>query len=151
MGRRTGRQLLLRPGREHRADQPDLRAPIPRPPVGVPRQVRETGHGPCPALPKPYALTEPQLISLTDRGDRLIQLIADDEDLRERALELGFRIRFNGEDGTSERLNTYLRDRGIQVPTPNRDQTKVYEPDLDVLEEIINYVGNCPLPVQDVP
>ncbi|GAA3827874.1 hypothetical protein [Streptomyces chiangmaiensis] len=101
--------------------------------------------------PKPYALTEPQLISLTDRGDRLIQLIADDEDLRERALELGFRIRFNGEDGTSERLNTYLRDRGIQVPTPNRDQTKVYEPDLDVLEEIINYVGNCPLPVQDVP
>ncbi|WP_159029306.1 hypothetical protein [Streptomyces viridochromogenes] len=29
------------------------------------------------------------------------------------------------------------------MPTPNRDETKVYEPDLDVLEKIINTVGSC--------
>ncbi|GCB49855.1 hypothetical protein [Streptomyces sp. NL15-2K] len=101
--------------------------------------------------PTPYALTEPQLISLSDKGDKLVRIIEDDTELRRRAIELGFRVRFSGEDGTSDQLNTYLREHGIQVPTPNRDQTKVYEPDLDVLEEIINSVGTCPPPVQDTP
>ncbi|MFF4584253.1 hypothetical protein [Streptomyces sp. NPDC001388] len=101
--------------------------------------------------PTPYALTEPQLISLTDRGDRLVRILEEDGELRDRAIELGFRVRFSGEDGTSERLNAYLRAHGIQVPVPNADQTKVYEPGLDVLEEIIDYVGNCPPPAQDTP
>jgi hypothetical protein len=101
--------------------------------------------------PTPYALTEPQLISLNEKGDRLVRLIEQDAELRDRAIELGFRVRFSGEEGTSERLNTYLRDHGIQVPVPNRDQTKSYEPDLDVLERIINYVGTCPPPSQDTP
>jgi hypothetical protein len=101
--------------------------------------------------PTPYALTEPQLISLTDRGDRLVRLLEKDEELRDRAIELGFRVRFSGEDGTSERLNDHLRAHGIQVPVPNPDQTKSYEPDLDVLERIIDHVGTCPPPVQDTP
>ncbi|WP_282692909.1 hypothetical protein [Streptomyces sp. CC208A] len=101
--------------------------------------------------PSPYALTEPQLISLNDKGDRLVRIIQDDPALRQRALELGFRVRFSGKDGTSEQLNTYLRGHGIQVPRQNRDQSKVYEPDLDVLEEIIDSVGSCPPPVQDTP
>ncbi|MFE9623441.1 hypothetical protein [Streptomyces sp. NPDC006527] len=101
--------------------------------------------------PTPYALTEPQLISLNDKGDRLVRLIQNDEELRDRAIALGFRVRFSGEEGTSERLNTYLRDHGIQVPVPNRDRTKSYEPDLDVLERIIDHVGNCPPPNQDTP
>ncbi|MGW6908201.1 hypothetical protein [Streptomyces sp. NPDC054940] len=101
--------------------------------------------------PTPYALTEPQLISLSDNGDRLVRVIQDDPELRQRAIELGFRVRFSGEDGTSDQLNAYLSEHGIQVPTPNRDETKVYEPDLDVLEEIINSVGSCPPPVQDAP
>ncbi len=101
--------------------------------------------------PTPYALTEPQLISLSGKGDRLVDLIERDPELRRRAIELGFRVRSSGEDGTSEQLNSYLGDHGIQVPTPNRDQTKVYEPELDVLQEIINYVGNCPPPVLDAP
>ncbi|MCF3135181.1 hypothetical protein [Streptomyces olivochromogenes] len=99
--------------------------------------------------PTPFALTEPQLIALTDKGDRLSDLIESDGELRDRAVELGFRVRFSGEDGTSERLNTYLHDHGVQVPAQNTDETKVYEPDLKVLESIINYVGNCPPPVQD--
>ncbi|MEV6175309.1 hypothetical protein AB0L99_44890 [Streptomyces sp. NPDC051954] len=98
--------------------------------------------------PTPYALTEPQLISLSPDGDELVRVIRDDPDLRRRAIELGFRVRFSGDDGTSDQLNTYLGEHGIQVPKPNRDQTKVYEPDLDVLEEIINSVGTCPPPVQ---
>ncbi|MFI5679503.1 hypothetical protein [Streptomyces cellulosae] len=101
--------------------------------------------------PTPYALTEPQLISLSGKGDRLVDLIERDPELRRRAIELGFRVRSSGEDGTSGQLNSYLGDHGIQVPTPNRDQTKVYEPELDVLQEIINYVGNCPPPVLDAP
>ncbi|MFF9057999.1 hypothetical protein ACF09K_04715 [Streptomyces sp. NPDC014882] len=101
--------------------------------------------------PTPYALTEPQLISLTDRGDRLVRLLEQDEELRDRAIELGFRVRFSGEDGTSERLNAYLDGHGIQVPAANPDRTKSYEPDLDVLERIITYVGDCPPPVRDAP
>lgn len=101
--------------------------------------------------PTPYALTEPQLISLNDKGDRLVRVIEEDPELRQRAIELGFRVRFSGEDGTSDQLNDYLSEHGIQVPTPNRDETKVYEPDLDVLQEIINSVGSCPPPVQDAP
>ncbi|MEV2214691.1 hypothetical protein AB0H86_25100 [Streptomyces sp. NPDC050997] len=101
--------------------------------------------------PTPYALTEPQLISLGGKGDRLVTLIETDPELRRRAVELGFRVRFSGEDGTSEQLNAYLDGHGIQVPQPNRDQTKVYEPDLDVLEKIITYVGDCPPPVRDTP
>jgi hypothetical protein len=101
--------------------------------------------------PTPYALTEPQLISLTDKGDRLVRIIQEDEELRRRALELGFRVRFSGADGTSEQLNAHLAEHDIQVPKENTDQTKVYEPDLEVLEEIIDYVGDCPPPVQDTP
>ncbi|MFJ7072912.1 hypothetical protein [Streptomyces sp. NPDC098781] len=101
--------------------------------------------------PTPYALTEPQLISLNEKGDRLVRVIENDPELRQRAIELGFRVRFSGEEGTSDQLNAYLGEHGIQVPTPNRDETKVYEPDLDVLQEIINFVGSCPEPVLDAP
>ncbi|MBV7698473.1 hypothetical protein [Streptomyces sp. TRM70350] len=99
--------------------------------------------------PKPYALTEPQLISLSPNGDRLVELIEEDEELRQRALELGFRIRFSGEGGASEELDKYLQDHGIQKPVPNPDQTKALEPDLDILQDIINYVGDCPPPNPD--
>ncbi|MFJ4618317.1 hypothetical protein [Streptomyces sp. NPDC088812] len=101
--------------------------------------------------PTPYALTEPQLISLTDQGDRLVRLLQENEELRDRAIELGFRVRVSGEDGTGERLGDHLRDHGIQEPVPNRDQTKSYEPELDVLERIIDHVGTCPPPAQDTP
>ncbi|GAA3305466.1 hypothetical protein GCM10020295_59250 [Streptomyces cinereospinus] len=99
--------------------------------------------------PKPYALTEPQLISLSPQGDRLVELIEQDADLRRRALQLGFRIRFSGEDGASRELDDYLSDHGIQVPVPNPDQTKALEPSLPVLDDIITYVGDCPPPDLD--
>ncbi|MEV5430990.1 hypothetical protein [Streptomyces sp. NPDC052701] len=101
--------------------------------------------------PTPYVLTEPQLISLTGKGDRLVEIIQKDGQLRRRAIELGFRVRFSGEDGSSEDLNAYLREHGVQVPADNPDQTKAYEPALDVLEEIIDSVGDCPPPVRDAP
>ncbi|MFH8792849.1 hypothetical protein [Streptomyces sp. NPDC017941] len=101
--------------------------------------------------PSPHALTEPELISLNDDGDRLTELMETDADLRRRAIELGFRVRFSGEDGTSEQLNAYLREHEVQVPTPNPDQTKVDAPDLAALERIINHVGSCPPPGKDGP
>ncbi|MGA4842306.1 hypothetical protein [Streptomyces sp. G45] len=100
--------------------------------------------------PSPQALTEPQLISLSEQGDRLTQLVDTDRELRQRAIELGFRARFSGEDDTSEQLNAYLREHGVQVPTPNPDQTKADAPDLNALERIINHVGDCP-PVRKDP
>ncbi|MCI3930376.1 hypothetical protein [Streptomyces sp. AN091965] len=100
--------------------------------------------------PSPQALTEPQLISLNEEGDRLTALMESDPALRQRAIELGFRVRFSGEDSTSEQLNSYLRAHGVQVPTPNPDQTKADAPDLDALERIINHVGTCP-PVDGGP
>ncbi|GGR95942.1 hypothetical protein GCM10010252_38420 [Streptomyces aureoverticillatus] len=99
--------------------------------------------------PSPHALTEPELISLGERGDRLTELMESDAALRRRAIELGFRVRFSGEDGTSEQLNAYLREHEVQVPTPNPDQTKVDAPDLNALERIINHVGSCPPAGQD--
>ncbi|WP_372347365.1 VWA domain-containing protein [Streptomyces sp. KL116D] len=39
-----------------------------------------------------------------------------DPELRRRAIELGFRVRFSGETGTSGQLNDYLRSRGITGP-----------------------------------
>ncbi|ARX83133.1 hypothetical protein SMD44_02547 [Streptomyces alboflavus] len=99
--------------------------------------------------PSPHALTEPEMISLGEEGDRLTDLMESDAALRRRAIELGFRVRFSGEDGTSEQLNAYLREHEVQVPTPNPDQTKVDAPDLDALERIINHVGSCRPPGQD--
>ncbi|GGZ11136.1 hypothetical protein [Streptomyces poonensis] len=101
--------------------------------------------------PSPYALTEPQLISLTEKGDRLVEVMDNDDRLRERAVELGFRVRAKGEDDTRKQLDAYLSGHGIQVPAENPDRTKVFEPDLDVLEQIINHVGNCPPPEGDTP
>ncbi|UUU34306.1 hypothetical protein JIX56_33175 [Streptomyces sp. CA-210063] len=94
--------------------------------------------------PTPYALTEPQLIALTDEGEQLVELIRTDTELRRRATELGFRVRFSGAEGSSDELNAYLREHGIQEPARNSDQTKVDIPDLNVLEKIINEVGDCP-------
>ncbi|MFE6482494.1 hypothetical protein ACFVGN_06075 [Streptomyces sp. NPDC057757] len=115
------------------------------------RKHQEQDTGRVLLYPTPYALTEPQLISLTDKGDKLSELIETDAELRDRAIELGFRVRFSGEDGTSEQLNAFLREHEIQVPASNPDQTKVDAPDLDVLEEIINHVGDCPPPETETP
>ncbi|MDO0932716.1 hypothetical protein QQY66_13815 [Streptomyces sp. DG2A-72] len=101
--------------------------------------------------PSPSALTKPQLISLSEKGDRLVELIKEDRDLRRRAIELGFRVRVSGEDGTGKQLDTYLREHGIQAPVDNPDQTAMYEPDLEVLERIIDDVGGCSPPERDTP
>lgn len=34
---------------------------------------------------------------------------------------------------------------------PNADRTKSYEPDLDVLEQLITSIGTCPPPDRDAP
>ncbi|MEV0623504.1 hypothetical protein AB0I81_60025 [Nonomuraea sp. NPDC050404] len=99
--------------------------------------------------PTPHALTEPQLISLSSKGDRLVDLVKKDSELRQRAIELGFRVSFSEEDGTSNPLNNYMRKQGIQVPNPNHDEIKVSEPNLDVLEQMIKSVGSCEAAGQD--
>ncbi|MFF8406504.1 hypothetical protein ACF06P_33340 [Streptomyces sp. NPDC015684] len=98
--------------------------------------------------PSARFVTEPQLIALTPQGDRLGELISKDPALRRRAMELGLRVRdADGSGATSDALTRFLRERGIQAPVLSADDTKAVLPRLDLLERMIEVVGDCdPVP-----
>ncbi|MER6385121.1 hypothetical protein ACWDBD_24065 [Streptomyces sp. NPDC001118] len=94
--------------------------------------------------PSARFVTEPQLIALTPAGDRLGRLITTDPALQSRAMELGFRVRdAEGAEATSDELTRFLRERNIQVPVLSADDTKAVLPRLDLLERMIESVGDC--------
>jgi hypothetical protein len=97
--------------------------------------------------PSTRFVTEPQLIAFSDDGDRLGRLISTDPALQKRAMELGFRVRDPKSESTSGRLTEFLKERGIQAPVTSGDETKAVLPDLDLLERMIEIVGEC-RPVQ---
>ncbi|WBO64566.1 hypothetical protein [Streptomyces camelliae] len=89
-------------------------------------------------------VTEPQLIALTPAGDRLGDLISTDPALQQRAMELGFRVRdAEGASATSDALTRFLTDHHIQAPVLSDDDTKAVLPRLDLLEKMIETVGDC--------
>ncbi|WP_309485430.1 hypothetical protein [Streptomyces sp. WELS2] len=95
--------------------------------------------------PSARFVTEPQLIALTPRGDALGDLITRDPALQRRAMELGFRVRdAQGGSATSDALTRFLTGRGIQAPVLSDDDTKAVLPRLDLLERMIETVGDCP-------
>ncbi|MFC8666008.1 hypothetical protein [Streptomyces sp. NPDC057199] len=94
--------------------------------------------------PSTRFVTEPQLVALTDDGERLGELVLKDPELQQRAMELGFRVRDATSDSTSEQLAAFLKDRGIQVPVTSADDTKAVLPSLPLLERMIKAVGDCP-------
>lgn len=94
--------------------------------------------------PSTRFVTEPQLIAFTDDGDRLGRLISEDAEFQRLAMETGFRVRDADSASNSDRLTRYLKDRGIQAPVASKDDTKAVLPDLNLLEYMIEYVGNCP-------
>ncbi|MGW1599897.1 hypothetical protein [Streptomyces eurythermus] len=95
--------------------------------------------------PSARFFTEPQLIALTPRGDALGELITRDPALQRRAMELGFRVRdAQGGSATSDALTRFLTGRGIQAPVLSDDDTKAVLPRLDLLERMIETVGDCP-------
>ncbi|MQY35523.1 hypothetical protein SRB17_35010 [Streptomyces sp. RB17] len=94
--------------------------------------------------PSARFITEPQLIALTPDGDRLGDLISKDPALQQRAMELGFRVRdAEGASATSDSLTRFLTDHHIQAPVLSDDDTKAVLPRLDLLEKMIEIVGDC--------
>ncbi|OXY98858.1 hypothetical protein BEK98_07700 [Streptomyces diastatochromogenes] len=89
-------------------------------------------------------VTEPQFIALTPQGDRLGELITKDPDLQKRAMELGFRVKdAAGAASTSDALTRFLHQRHIQAPVLADDDTKAVLPRLELLERMIEVVGDC--------
>lgn len=93
--------------------------------------------------PSARFVTEPQFIALTPQGDRLGDLITNDPALQRRAMELGFRVRAAGSASTSDALAGLLHDHHIQAPVLSADDTKAVLPRLDLLERMIEDVGDC--------
>ncbi|MFJ9869319.1 hypothetical protein [Streptomyces sp. NPDC101165] len=94
--------------------------------------------------PSAQTVTEPQLIALTPEGSRLGDLITTDPALQKRAMELGFRVRdAAGAASTSDALSRFLRARHIQAPVLSADDTKAVLPRLELLERMIEVVGDC--------
>jgi hypothetical protein len=93
--------------------------------------------------PSARFVTEPQLIALTSQGDRLGELITKDPALQQRATELGFRVRTVGSESTSDALTGFLHEHHIQAPVLSSDDTKAVLPRLDLLERMIEDVGDC--------
>jgi hypothetical protein len=71
-------------------------------------------------------------------------LISTDPALQQRAMELGFRVRdAQGASATSDSLTRFLTGHHIQAPLLSDDDTKAVLPRLDLLEKMIEVVGDC--------
>ncbi|WP_026425149.1 hypothetical protein [Actinokineospora inagensis] len=88
--------------------------------------------------------TVPEFIALTPNGERLGQLIATDPDLRQRALELGFRVFEDDTTLNTGQVSSFLTGRGMPVPSSGVGDTETFLPALPLLEKMITTVGDCP-------
>ncbi|CRK59472.1 hypothetical protein [Alloactinosynnema sp. L-07] len=87
--------------------------------------------------------TKPELITLTDDGDRLGHIVAEEPAFKQRAMELGFRVLDKEGVYSSERLAAFLAERGIPNPMIRRDETEAVPLDSQLQEEMIRVVGGC--------
>ncbi|MGW1765521.1 hypothetical protein ACWCQL_15795 [Streptomyces sp. NPDC002073] len=94
--------------------------------------------------PSSQFVTQPQLIALNGKGERLGELMDTDPELRRRATELGFRILDPAGEVAGDRLSRFLTERSIPVPALRRDNTRAPVPRIRYLEEMISVVGGCP-------
>lgn len=94
--------------------------------------------------PDSQFVTQPQFIALNREGDRLGELITRDPELRQRAMELGFRILDPSGEVAGDQLSQFLRQRRIPVPSMEGDNTRSSMPRLRFLERMISIVGDCP-------
>ncbi|MFK4599367.1 hypothetical protein [Streptomyces pristinaespiralis] len=100
--------------------------------------------------PSGQFVTQPQFIALNEDGDRLGELITHDPELRQRAMELGFRILDPTGQVAGDQLTRFLEDRGIPAPATEGDDTRTAMPRLRYLERMISVVGDCP-PAEVLP
>lgn len=93
--------------------------------------------------PEAQVQTVPEFIALTPAGDRLGELISSDPALRQRALELGFRVFDPDGSLSSGQLSAFLDKRGIPMPVTGAGDTETFLPALPLLEKMIAEVGDC--------
>jgi hypothetical protein len=85
--------------------------------------------------------TDPTYISLKQGpGDKLARLLEEDPLLRQRMMELGFRVYDEADE--SKQLFSYLGEVGVPKPV-RTDATRAFLPELDLLEVLINKAGRC--------
>jgi hypothetical protein len=89
--------------------------------------------------PDAGVLTEPEFVAYTEKGRVLAELIANDSDLEHRSLELGYRV-LDSDENNSEKLDGYLRDRGLSLYPFGQSATL---PEPKVLNRIVDRVGSC--------
>jgi hypothetical protein len=85
--------------------------------------------------PKARHTTEPWLIAYTPAGEKIGELLERNDDLRKRALELGFRV------SGDRSLNDELQDRGMA--TPQLNETESFMPKSTDLAKLIGAVYGC--------
>jgi hypothetical protein len=88
--------------------------------------------------------SEPTLVALNEDAQQLAQYLATDEVLRQRALELGYRLLDPTPGDTSEELTRFLTERGVPAPSMSTSYTRAPLPDLPTFETMIATVGECP-------
>ncbi|GAA2668566.1 MULTISPECIES: hypothetical protein [Actinosynnema] len=93
--------------------------------------------------PEAQLQTVPEYIALTPDGDRLGQLISNDPALKQRALELGFRVFEPDGSLSAGRLAEHLRGVGLPAPDSGVSDTETFLPTLPLLEKMIERVGGC--------
>lgn len=93
--------------------------------------------------PRQEFQTDPEFISLRPGpADQLAELLATDEELRRRMMELGYRVFDSTETVGSNQLFDYVRGHSLPVPA-REDVTRAFLPELDLLESLIRKVGGC--------
>ncbi|WP_232519746.1 hypothetical protein [Actinosynnema pretiosum] len=93
--------------------------------------------------PEAQLQTVPEYIALTPDGDRLGQLISNDPALKQRALELGFRVFEPDGSLSAGRLAEHLDSLGLPAPDSGVSDTETFLPPLPLLEKMIERVGGC--------
>lgn len=83
----------------------------------------------------------PELISFTPEGDRIGELMMNDPELRQRAVELGFHsLGWNGETGAD--FGSHISGRGLPEP-PAGEEGRVQLPKAELFERMLDIVGDC--------
>lgn len=102
--------------------------------------------------PDPGFMTQPIMVSLTENGHKLGDVLDSDMVIHRRALELGFRVVTDGGLFGSKELQRYLADKGVPMPALAENATTVELPDGALLEimidEVLRGIRTCPKPPQ---
>jgi hypothetical protein len=94
--------------------------------------------------PRQEFQTDPQYISLKPgAGDRLGRLLSQDRPLRQRMMELGFRVLDDTDETGTKALFQLLDSRGVPKPDERTDFTRAELPELKFLQGLAREVGGC--------